>query len=425
MPPLKRPSLAFERALWQRGFTRVAGLDEAGRGAWAGPVVAAAVVLPPGPALPELARVNDSKQLSPETRAELYDVIREKALAYGVGQASHREIDTLNILQATRLAMHRALAGLSVPPDFLLLDALTLPAWTGPQRGIIHGDARALSIAAASILAKVTRDRLMGDLDAQYAGYHFAAHKGYGTPEHVAALARLGPLEIHRRTFGPVGRLWGLAAAENELPAPKRIVAQGYDHIHGAYLKMIEWMDPRVRRAYANALLERLPAGARVLELGCGAGLPVTRALAARLSVVGLDLSTEQLRRARQNVPAADLVRGDLAHAPFPAESMEAVAAFYVLTHVPRAEHAAALAEIYRLLRPGGLLVAAMGARDLPDKVTLDWLGAPMFFSHFDGDTNVALVRAAGMEILSAADETEQEYDHTVTFRWIVARKPI
>jgi ribonuclease HII len=177
-------------------------LDEAGRGPLAGPVVAAAVVLPRR-CLP--AGLNDSKQLTEAERERLYDEILQRAIGVGVGRASEREIDAMNILEATRLAMGRAIQALPAAPDYLLLDALELPAIHLPQRAVIKGDTLSVSIAAASIVAKVTRDRLMGEYHRQYPQYNFQAHKGYGTAEHLRMLAAHGPCAIHRRSFRPVG----------------------------------------------------------------------------------------------------------------------------------------------------------------------------------------------------------------------------
>jgi len=184
----------------------VAGLDEAGRGAWAGPVVAAAVVLPPDrpDLLRQLATVRDSKRLSPARREVLLDVICKLALAWGVGLASAEEIDQMGIVPATRTAMLRALAQISPPADALLIDYLSLPHIPLPQRSLPKGDAQVLSIAAASIVAKVSRDRMMIALDDEFPGYGFARHKGYGTAAHREALARLGPSRIHRLSFAPL-----------------------------------------------------------------------------------------------------------------------------------------------------------------------------------------------------------------------------
>jgi ribonuclease HII len=200
------PDLARERRLWAAGVGCVAGLDEAGRGAWAGPVVAAAVILPAG--VPQLAQhlagVRDSKTLTARRREELLAAIQEHALAMGVGAVPPSEIDTVGIVPATREAMARALQGLSPPAVYLLIDHLSLPDLPLPQYSLPKGDARVLSIAAASIVAKVSRDRIMVDLDALYPGYGFARHKGYGTPQHRAALARLGPSAAHRLSFAPM-----------------------------------------------------------------------------------------------------------------------------------------------------------------------------------------------------------------------------
>lgn len=203
------PDLAEENGLRACGYRRIAGVDEAGRGAWAGPVYAAAVVLPlERPDLPHLlADVRDSKRLSPLRREALYLLIREVALAVGVGWAEVTEIDALGILPATRWAMTRAVYHLSGPVDALLIDHVHLPDIPLPQRSLPRGDARCLSVAAASIVAKVERDRRMARLDPEYPGYGFARHKGYGTPQHRQALQRLGPSPLHRRTWRPLARL--------------------------------------------------------------------------------------------------------------------------------------------------------------------------------------------------------------------------
>ena len=202
----EQPGLAFELALWKAGRQAVAGVDEVGRGALAGPVVAAAVILPPDPETlaPLVGRVDDSKRLTPRQREMLYGEVTARALAVGVGRCEAIDIDRLGIVPATRCAMTLALAALSVPVDYVLLDFLTLPGVSWPQRGIPHGDALSLSIAAASIIAKVTRDRWMCEQAGTYPGYGFEKHKGYGTAHHRAALERLGPCDQHRMSFAPL-----------------------------------------------------------------------------------------------------------------------------------------------------------------------------------------------------------------------------
>ena len=179
-------------------FSYICGIDEAGRGPLAGPVVAGAVILPKGK---RILYVNDSKKLSEKKREELFDVIKEDALSYGIGIVSPERIDEINILQATYEAMREAVNKLSVKPDILLNDAVTIPGIDVKQVPIIKGDAKSVSIAAASIVAKVTRDRLMEEYDRVLPGYGFASNKGYGSAEHIAALKELGPTPIHRNTF--------------------------------------------------------------------------------------------------------------------------------------------------------------------------------------------------------------------------------
>lgn len=189
----------FEHAAMEEGFSLICGVDEAGRGPLAGPVCAAAVILPPDL---ELEGLNDSKKLSEKRREALYPLICEQALAYGIAFASEQEIDELNILQATFLAMRRAVGQLGQKPDLALVDGNREPDFGGiPVRTIIKGDSRSANIAAASILAKVTRDRFMLEQDAVYPQYGFAVHKGYGTQKHYAALREFGPCPIHRRSF--------------------------------------------------------------------------------------------------------------------------------------------------------------------------------------------------------------------------------
>ena len=200
------PTLTYETRLWAEGYGRVAGLDEAGRGAWAGPVVAAAVILPPDD--PDLVRhlagVRDSKQVAAARREALLAVIVEHALAWGVGVVPPAEIDAVGIVPATRRAMALALQALSPSADYLLIDHVSLQEPALPQQSLPKGDARVLSIAAASIVAKVSRDRMMVALDARFPGYGFARHKGYGTSAHMQALFEHGPSPIHRRSFRPV-----------------------------------------------------------------------------------------------------------------------------------------------------------------------------------------------------------------------------
>jgi ribonuclease HII len=201
-----RPTLVYEQRLWTKGYRVVAGLDEAGRGALAGPVVAAAVVLSPDRDHRPWrdAGVRDSKLLTPLRREKLFDLIRRQAEAWAVGLVAASEIDRVGIVAATRTAMGLALSQLSIPPDALLIDYLRLPDQSCPQQPIPHGDRLSLSIAAASILAKVTRDQILVSLENTYPGYGFARHKGYGTEAHRAALADLGPCFLHRLTFRPV-----------------------------------------------------------------------------------------------------------------------------------------------------------------------------------------------------------------------------
>jgi ribonuclease HII len=196
--------LSFERSARSSGFKRIAGLDEAGRGPLAGPVVAAAVILPDGIVISGLT---DSKQVSEPERDRLFDVIRQQAVCYGIGIADERTIDEVNILQATIIAMGQAVAALSPQPDYLLLDAITLPRVRLPQKSLIKGDCRSSSIAAASILAKVTRDRLMLQLHEKFPLYNFHKHKGYCTKEHLALLREHGPCTAHRKSFAPVAEM--------------------------------------------------------------------------------------------------------------------------------------------------------------------------------------------------------------------------
>jgi ribonuclease HII len=197
----RHPDLRHERKLWRTGIEAVAGVDEAGVGPMAGPVVAAAVVFRPET---YIRGVHDSKQLLAEKREELHAKIRECALTFGIGVAEVEEIDRLNIYWATMRAIERALAALTRAPEHVLIDGRKVPGLVIPQTHIVGGDRKSFCIAAASILAKVTRDRIMTAYDDQYPGYGFAQHKGYCTADHFQLLEQLGPSPIHRRSFSPV-----------------------------------------------------------------------------------------------------------------------------------------------------------------------------------------------------------------------------
>jgi len=198
------PTFSEERLLEARGYRLIAGVDEVGRGALAGPVVAAAVILPCHLDTSWLTQVKDSKQLSPARREHLFHCIRETAIAIGIGATPNDIIDNQGIIRATRLAMKMAISQLAPPPESLLIDYLLLPEVPLPQKGITYGDKLCFSIACASIIAKVTRDRLMLELEQIYPGYGLAQHKGYGTEEHHSCLRRLGPSPVHRQSFNPI-----------------------------------------------------------------------------------------------------------------------------------------------------------------------------------------------------------------------------
>ena len=204
----------------------------------------------------------------------------------------------------------------------------------------------------------------------------------------------------------------------------RRIVADGYDAIADRYY---QWSDARpsaTRRRWLGKALERIPEGSDVLDLGCGAGVPMTRALAAGRKVTGVDISARQVELARAAVPGATFIQADMSALEFPPSSFDAVVAFYSLTHVPRADLPALLTAVRGWLRPGGILIASMGAQDAPDAVEADWLGAPMFFSHHGAKKNRALVRRAGFELEEAIVEEEPEDRHAALFLWVVARRP-
>jgi ribonuclease HII len=201
--------LRFERQLWSTGVPLVAGIDEAGRGPLAGPVVAAAAILP---AEFSLRGLNDSKQLSEQLREQLFEalMVAGKLVCYGIGVAEPEEIDRFNILRATFLAMQRAVAALSVQPDHLLIDGLPVPVFRQPQTAVVGGDGKSKSIAAASVIAKVTRDRMMRKWHSEFPLYDFHQNKGYGTPAHLELLQIHGPCPIHRRSFAPVSQTYFL-----------------------------------------------------------------------------------------------------------------------------------------------------------------------------------------------------------------------
>ncbi len=193
------PDYEFEKAAVNSGFSCICGVDEAGRGPLAGPVCAAAVILPAGVVIEGL---DDSKKLTEKKRERLYDIIKETAVAYSVAYGTLEEIETVNILEATYLAMNRAIEGLSVKPDFALIDGNRIPRGIKiPCETIVKGDSKSMSVAAASVLAKVTRDRLMLEYDKKYPEYNFKKHKGYGTREHTELIKQYGPCEIHRLSF--------------------------------------------------------------------------------------------------------------------------------------------------------------------------------------------------------------------------------
>ena len=193
------PDYEFEKAAVNSGFSCICGVDEAGRGPLAGPVCAAAVILPEGAVI---AGLDDSKKLTEKKREKLYDIIKKTAVAYSVAYGTLEEIETVNILEATYLAMNRAIEGLSVKPDFALIDGNRIPRGIKiPCETIVKGDSKSMSVAAASVLAKVTRDRLMLEYDKKYPEYNFKKHKGYGTKEHTELIKQYGPCEIHRLSF--------------------------------------------------------------------------------------------------------------------------------------------------------------------------------------------------------------------------------
>jgi ribonuclease HII len=204
---INRPNHDEESALYREGYHRIAGFDEAGRGALAGPVVAAAVILPEKPDFDWVPMVRDSKLLSGKKRERIFSLMQESGIETGIGIVPPQAIDSINILNATKKAMLAALQALARPPDYLLIDALVLPGTLIRQKGIIKGDLTVISIACASIAAKVTRDHIMLELDLTYPRYGFCSHKGYGTARHIDCLRRHGACQAHRLTFAPVREL--------------------------------------------------------------------------------------------------------------------------------------------------------------------------------------------------------------------------
>lgn len=193
--------LAYEKELYQKGYTLICGVDEAGRGPLAGPVVAGAVILPKNY---QLDGLNDSKQISEKKREKFFPIIKKDAIAYGIGIVDAKTIDEINIYEASRLAMKKAIANMKIKPDFVLTDAMPIPNYEFPVQSIIHGDALSINIAAASVLAKVTRDHIMQEYDKEYPEYEFAHHKGYPTKRHLELLSIYGPTDIYRFTYRPV-----------------------------------------------------------------------------------------------------------------------------------------------------------------------------------------------------------------------------
>lgn len=209
----------------------------------------------------------------------------------------------------------------------------------------------------------------------------------------------------------------------NPFPNPKQLVADGYDRIGEHYATWAQRVRVEERQRYTQLVLDNLPAGADLLELGCAAGLLTTDQLAAHLTLTGVDISPNQLALARQRLPHATWIQGDMTAVSFAPASFDGVVAFYSIIHVPRAEQPALFVKIATWLRPGGLFVATFTATAAQSGYEADWLGAPMFWSGYDTTTNVRLIKEAGLEIVTATEETEEEFDEAITFLWVVARK--
>lgn len=210
-----------------------------------------------------------------------------------------------------------------------------------------------------------------------------------------------------------------------DLQDPKRIVSEGYDKIAASYSEWAGQTGLLQRTKYTSRILRRLPDGSKLLELGCGTGIPTTRRLAQRLSVTGVDISPKNVEIARMNVPRAEFICADMTTVEFPEGSFAGVSAFYSISHVPRDEHLGLLKSIASWLEPGGLFVGTMSARSTEAGYDKNWLGAPMYWSGYDSETNKRLVTEAGLSIISANEEDQEEFGESVTFLWIVAEKPL
>jgi len=232
------------------------------------------------------------------------------------------------------------------------------------------------------------------------------------------------PDRLHTVGFPRIRAMYERLEAISALD-PKQVVEQGYDRIAERYLEWRQNGETKVCDRYTSVLLDELSPGAEVLDLGCGAGVPTTRDLARRYKVTGVDISARQIALARQHVPGAQFIQADMTQLDLPPASFDAVASFYSVIHVPREEQPKLLRNVATWLRPGALLVVTMGTRSAKADYEDDFLGAPMYWSSFDGSTNRRLVEEAGLHVVSAREETEIEFDEPVTFLWITARKPI
>jgi SAM-dependent methyltransferase len=237
------------------------------------------------------------------------------------------------------------------------------------------------------------------------------------------ATAPVDPAALSAEAFPRIHALYERVARARAVD-PKRIVREGYDQAAERYLAWVEGERSAVRTRYTQWLLDALPAGAEVLDLGCGAGGPTTQALAARFSLTGVDLSPRSIALAQENVPGARFVQADMAALDLPEASFDGVAAFYSLIHVPRTEQRDLLTRIAGWLRPGGVFVATMGTRGTPGDVDDDFLGTRMYWSTYDSETNRRLIEEAGLQVVHAQEEAEEEHGERVAFLWIVARKP-